>query len=157
MIIQYSDDIRDSFEVVVRDITRRMREADYKELSATCGYPSVDSYADAAMIYPGPKFAALAGNKPVGVGGISEFYPNVGSLWMWATDDFSLVAKSATKQAKKTINQFFESGGHRLQCYAMCTHTNAHRWLELLGLELEHVVKGMGKGREDFYLYSKVI
>lgn len=157
MIIEYHEDIHDKFKKIVTDVTVNMRETDYLELSALVDNPTPQYFVESVMYYPYRKFVALHEGKGAAVGGISKWYSGNGVLWLWGTNDFPKVAKSATREAKRTMDRFFDEGGHRLECLSMATHSNVHRWLEFLGLELEHVKKSCGKNREDFYLYSKVI
>lgn len=157
MIIEYHPAIHKEFEYAVRDIASRMRKADWDEMSAMQDKPTIDGFTDSAMYCPGRKFIVTQNKRAEVIGGVAEWYKGVGIVWLWGTDEFNMVAKSATKTAKTAIDDFFKGGGHRVECLSAATHSNVHRWLEVLGLELEHVKKSCGKNKEDFYLYSKVI
>jgi RimJ/RimL family protein N-acetyltransferase len=47
-----------------------------------------------------------------------------------------------------------QAGYHRGEAYVLAENTDSRRWIELLGGEIEAVLKGFGRNREDFLLYT---
>lgn len=80
-------------------------------------------------------------------------WPGVWGVWMFATDRFPEIGLFTTKFIKKNIISALIPVAHRAQCYSAESHTEAHKWLEVLGARKEAVLKDYGKEGQTFYLY----
>jgi len=64
-------------------------------------------------------------------------------------------AGALTKYAIRNMRPaLYRSGALRVDCMSLATHTDARRWLELLGLRPEKTLDNWGKAGESFVLYS---
>jgi len=46
------------------------------------------------------------------------------------------------------------AGYHRGEAYVLAANTDSRRWVEMLGGEVESLLKGYGREREDYLLYA---
>lgn len=138
-------------------VIERMRDWDRREVFAT----RFDD--DETALLREMSVGALHGQQawiagrddcPVAVYGHLPLWPGVWSMWLVATDNFRSIGKSMTRQVRDVIlPALFGAGAHRLECRSMEGHSDAHRWLELLGARREATHRGYGRGGEDFHLY----
>lgn len=136
-------------------VAANMRQKDREEIYATRWTDSPIDLAEDVMQAPGPKWTAWADALPIAVCGAAVMWPNVWSVYAFGTDDFRRVALHLTEHIRKVmIPGLVIVGAHRAECRALLTHTEAHRWLELLGARREADLPGYGRNGEDFALYG---
>lgn len=141
-------------------VALRMREADFRELSALSWAQSREDLADGlAQRYAAQEGAIVAahGAEPVAVGALVEHRPNVVTLAFFATDTLPKIGGPLTRFIR---NRLFKpvktAGAHRIEAVSMVGHHAAHRWIEALGLTLEAVCHGYGRGGEDYLQFAWV-
>lgn len=72
----------------------------------------------------------------------------------FGTPRFNEVGVAMTRQARVLIAAAISSGRtHRIQACSAAFDTDAHRWLERLGFEVESTLRQCGKHREDFLMF----
>lgn len=137
-------------------IAERMREIDWREVSATAWHDSRAAFAAECLRWPGPKFVVRTGAEvPVVMGGLALHTPGVATAWAVGTDNWRRVAVEATRYARQAVEQLLADGVvHRVQALSAVFHEPSHRWLRLCGLRRESTVVAYGRNREDFYMYA---
>lgn len=135
-------------------VAQRMRDADRREVYATRWSDRPEDLARDTMIC-GDFSWILGTDVPVAAIGAYAMWPNVWSVWMFATDDFPQIRLSATRFVRHgMIPALVESGAHRAECRSLADHAEAHAWLELLGAKKEGSPHfKFGKNGEDFCTY----
>ena len=134
-----------------------MREPDYLEFSAVSAATSRVALAeDLANRLSGAGLVGYSGDDPVCVGVVVVSRPNVVSLGFFATDRFPEIGLGITRYIKNTLfPKLRDAGIHRIEAVSMSTHTEAHRWLEALGLSQETgEMRGFGKNGESFIQFA---
>ena len=134
-------------------VAERMRPWDKKEIYATRW--NEDPAELARQCCATGDFGWVAGiERPIAAVGAVPVHPNVWSVWCFATDEFPRIALSLTRYVKKAmIPALVESGAHRAACASIEGHTDAQKWLELLGARRECTHRALGKNGEDFHVY----
>lgn len=139
----------------LRHIAHNMRAWDRREIFATRIDDSADALADEAM-HLGP-IAWVAGRaEPIAAFGCAPMWNGVWSMWLFATDNFGQIGFSVTKLIVRTIVPMMkDAGAHRLEARSMEGHTDAQRWLEVIGAKREGgPLKGYGRDGQDFHVYT---
>lgn len=103
-------------------------------------------------------FTVFADPGPVAVGGMLLHRPNVATLLFFATDDFGgKVAADFTRFVKQRLFPgYIAKGVHRIECQSLDGYEEVHRWLGVLGLEREALLRRFGRGGEDYVQFAKV-
>ncbi|WP_146071428.1 hypothetical protein [Bosea lathyri] len=139
-------------------VASRMRERDQHEFMATSYARTSDELAqDMVRRYAGLPGAicALDGTDPVAIGAMIEARPNVLTLLFFATNEMPRIAISLTSFiTKRLFPPQREAGVHRIECVSIIDHTDAHRWIKILGLKQEATMPGYGKGGETFFQFA---
>lgn len=145
--------VKASFPDII-EVCINLREDDLAEVMSTRW--NNDPFELAADLYrsPGGKFAVIHDDNPVCILGVATSTPGVGQGWLVGTDQIGLAGVEVAKAAKRIIATLFENDVHRIQCYSASFHTQAHKWLELIGFQKESVMKSFGKDGTDFYCYA---
>ena len=141
-------------------VTRNLREWDRRELFATRFDDDPDRLAMDVMGW-GPVGWVAGGvvdgrEKASAVVGATELWPGMWSVGMFATDDFPKIGLGLTRFVKRRmIPLIVQQGIRRGECKSIEGHTEAHRWLEVLGARRDGAaLRGYGKGGEPFYTYA---
>jgi hypothetical protein len=148
-------ELRDSTLEALAYICANLRERDKQEIFALRWEDNhmqlaADTFACGAL----QQIAFLDG-EPVAVVGAHPMWPGVWSVFAFGTDKWSKVVLALTRYVRTFIIPALYNGGcRRAQCFALETHTDARRWLELLGATAEVVLPDFGKDGETFVLYS---
>lgn len=139
----------------VERIVANMREIDMREISAT--QISMDGFVDQVMALSG--FAFVAGRDvPIAVIGAAPLWPGVWSAFCFGTADFEKCGGTLTKfYMRYMVPTLRQAGAHRIECASIADHETAHQWLRVLGFSYEGVMRGYGKGGEDFYRFAQVM
>ena len=132
-------------------VARRMRAADVEEIEPLIS--SAEDLALRASLSAYGKVASFNG-KPVSVFGASETVPSCWQVFMFATDDWSLVSGTVTKHIKRTMSRYlYDMGANRLECRALDTHTDAHAWLKFLGAKKESEIEEYGANARTYFMF----
>lgn len=95
--------------------------------------------------------------RPAGIVGVSPMWAGVWTAYSFGTEDWRSVARPMTKYALRVLKPFIEQrGAHRLQCESRVDHTDAHRWLTMLGAEPDGLLRSYGRDGSDYIMFSWV-
>ena len=138
----------------VLHVARNMRDWDRREIFATRPDDDVEVLAHAALNCG--RIAWVSGlDEPIAAFGCAPMWPGVYSMWLFATDDFHQIRFSVTKLIVRTIvPMMIDAGAHRLEARSMEGHTDAQRWLEVIGARREATLAGYGREAQDFHVYA---
>jgi len=140
--------------VDVRYIVDRMRERDRQELFALRWDDSAEDLAEAVMSWGEFSWVAGLGNEPIAAIGATLIHPGNWQVWAFGTDRWPEIALSLTRHVRRVMTPaLLESGMLRSECKTLDIHTNAHRWLEVLGAEKESENPNYGRNGETFFTY----
>lgn len=136
-------------------VVRNLRERDRQEIFA-CEYGEdpVD-FSRRVCSYGAFQWGAYVGGQPVAVIGAVPKWPRVWQVFAFGTDDWLKVVLTLTRHARRfMVPAIWRSGGHRIECAAMETHTDSRRWLERsFGARPEVLLANYGKNGENFVNY----
>ncbi len=145
----------------IRYVALQMRDSDYAEFSAL--YPAEDRTALAEQIaarFEGRTdvIVALSEGEPVAIGAPIETRPNVITLLFFATDKLPEIGGALTRFIlQRLFPPLIEAGVHRIEAVSLDGHTEAHRWIEALGLKQEgSPMLGYGKNKETYLQFAWV-
>ncbi len=147
---------------LVRQVALNMRDRDYKEFSAVSFAQNREELADAMAERYGERLDVMVGclddMTPVCVGAAVMARPNVVTLLFFATKDFKKIALPATRFIKKQfLARLVATGVHRIEAVSLAGYSEAHKWLEALGLKQEtQAMLDYGKNREAFTQFAWV-
>lgn len=137
-----------------------MRDRDFREFSATSHATTREELAEVMVARYGGRADVLCGfceGVPTTIGAAVEVWPGVISVLFFATDDFPRISIGLTCFLKRElVPSFLEAGVRRIQAISIEGHEDAHRWLQVLGLEKEAVFPCFGKGGETFIQFALV-
>jgi hypothetical protein len=135
-------------------VAKNMREWDAREIYATMWEDSPEWLVGYCMAHPSHGFVC-GDSEPIAVIGAVPLWPNVFSMYMFATDKFHNISLPLTKWAKRVYFPALKDiGVARLQCHTMEGHVEAQKWLEFLGGSRESTHLSYGRNGETFHLYS---
>lgn len=141
-------------------VASNMRQNDVDEFLAVS--PATTREALAALLldrYGGHPSAIVASKDgtPICVGAGIEARPNVVTLLFFATPRFSEVAIDVTRFITRNLFPRYRAAGvHRIEAVSIECYAEAHRWIEMLGLQREAVLRGFGKNGETFHQFAWV-
>lgn len=139
-------------------VARNMRKADEKEFLALSF--AEDRYELIEMLtklYGNSTIAIGAADDagPIAVGAMVEARPNVSTLMFFATERFPHIALPLTRFIRQRLFPLYRGRGtHRIECVSIDGYDAAHRWIEILGLKREAVLRGFGKRGEAFHQFA---
>ena len=141
-------------------VARYMRRQDFLEFRAVSHADTREEMAESLTqrfgAYPGT-LAIYDGSAPVAIGAMLQARPNVATLLFFATPEFPRVALGTTRFIRQRLFPMAKKGGvHRIECVSIDGYTEAHRWIEILGLHQEAVLPGYGKRGEAFRQFAWV-
>lgn len=142
---------------MVWDVAYRMRDVDYDELAAISFAQDRRELADnlSVSIHSHPRMFVCSDERPAVVVGWSMTRPGVGQVGMFATEEFRKIAAGVnrfiTHELMLDINRY---NLHRLECFSLGSHVEAHSWLEWLGLSKEAEHESYGRNGEKFVSFA---
>jgi hypothetical protein len=107
-----------------------------------------------ALAKSGPSWAVRLDGKLVAVGGHTPIWAGRTVLWGYLGADCGLALPTMTKRIRREV-QALTVEFPRIEAYADRNHEPSNRWLRLLGLKKEGVMRKFANGR-DYVLYAKV-
>lgn len=144
----------------VRLVASQMRERDVTEFLATSFATTREELASeltSRFTVLGGAICASDDAGPVAIGATIEARPNVLTLSFFANDRFPEIAIELTSFIRQRLFPAQRrAGAHRIECVSIDTYTDAHRWIEILGLTQESVLPGYGRGGETFLQFAWV-
>jgi hypothetical protein len=140
----------------IMSVAAAMRERDFQEFCAAAHYTHRSAIGRAADERRRDLICASR-DEPIAVGGVILTRPNVGSLIFFATDQFPEIATGLTRWITRELFPRCRAAGvHRIDCVSIDGYEQTHRWIELLGLKREGVLRKFGRGGEDFHQFAWV-
>ena len=136
----------------VLSVAVRMRAADRSEIFATRFDEDAAALTDDLLAGDpvGAVIAATDGTAVAAIGG-TEMWPGLWALWMFATDRWPEVARSATRFARDDLWPALRALGlRRGECRSAASHVLAHRWIRHLGGIQESIHPAFGKDGQTF-------
>jgi len=139
-------------------IATRMRERDWIEMAALRFAPSREAFAGDAVeaAKRGPAAVIALDGAPVVIGGISIAHPGLGVFWMWATDEFRRVVKTAARIGRIFKASVHKAGVHRIQAISRADYHDAHQWIRFFGLREEARLRAYGADGADYIVFAEV-
>jgi hypothetical protein len=137
------------------------RPRDRQEFGAATGIRQPDELAQ----WMGERYGSLDGlltasddeGELICVGGAIHVRPGTCALLFYATDSFEEIALSMTRFIKRQYFPQLEAGGyHRIECVTSAAYPEMQKWLEILGMKREGLLRAYGAGGEDFVQYARV-
>lgn len=97
-------------------------------------------------------WVAWQNEKPAAVIGATETHPGCWQVFCFGTDEFPKVALALTRFVRRTMLPvlFGELGARRLEADSLCSHTEAHRWLEGFGAKRESIKEAYSEAGDYF-------
>jgi len=118
----------------VRYVAANMRAADAEEIWPLRFDKTPEGLATVVM--SDPTYCWLVAlERPIAVFGMFQVRPKAWTAFAFGTDEFSRVAGEMTKFLCRKVRPhlFGELGAQRVEAWSHANHTEAHKWLELLG------------------------
>lgn len=138
----------------VLHVAERMRPEDRREIFGTRWTDSNEDLARDVMRCGAFCWVAWTNDWPVAVFGAFPLHPGVWTVFLFATDDFRKIAFSLTKYVRRVmIPSLVKTGAHRAECRSIEGHTDAQRWLGMLGAKPEGFEAGYGRNGENYIKY----
>jgi hypothetical protein len=137
-------------------IVKHLRPRDRREIFALRWDDDEDQLIDDLLKVAGDlwRLWSLDG-EPVAVNGVVPVRPGVVIAGAFGTSKWRATLKEMTRWSRDfVIPALKKSNFHRGEAYVLATNTDSRRWIELLGGEVECLLKGYGRQREDFLLYA---
>lgn len=139
-------------------VAARMRDRDVVEFLATStavDRPDLAMQLTRRYGQSNELIVARYDGEAVAIGGLIQHRPNVATLLFFATDAFPAVALGLTRFiTRRLFPEVKAVGTHRIECVSHAEHTDAHRWIELLGLRREAEFKRFGRSGETFLQFA---
>lgn len=136
-----------------------MRDEDYRETSDLTYAKTKEAMAHQILNQGGESYT-ICNRKgdPVLIGGTYYDNPNVGIIWLFATDEISKRDWwVTTKFIKELIEVMFENGtAHRIQALSIGWRKVAQKWLEKIGLVKEGHLRGFARNGYDVLIFGKI-
>lgn len=136
-----------------------MREDDYRETSDLTFAKTKEAMARVILNQNGESYTICnrKGN-PVLIGGTYYDNPNVGIIWLFATDEISKRDWWVTTTfITQLIEVMFKDGSaHRIQALSIGWREVAHKWLQKIGLVKEGHLKGFAENGYDVLIFGKI-
>jgi hypothetical protein len=144
----------------VLSVASRMRASDRAEVYALM-WPGLDTPAQLAMeVFRLSRHGATIhtpDGEPQAALGLVPVWPGVYSAWMFATDRWPEVWRSAVRYARHVMTPEAEAAGlWRAQCHSGAGHASAHRFLAALGFRPEGAPVPYGRAREPFQPWARI-
>lgn len=137
-------------------IVRRLRPRDRREIFALRWNDDEDPFVAEVFATAGELWRMWSiDSEPVAVNGVVPVRPGVVIAGAFGTKRWRSIVKPMTRWSLDYVIPILKQAGyHRGEAYVLAENTDSRRWIELLGGEVEAVLKGFGRGREDFLLYA---
>lgn len=138
-------------------VALNMRAADAQEIFA-CRWeedPAALALELTAAVRACGRAWSAGRDRPVAVFGAVEIWPGRWSAMMFATDEWTTVARPVTRFVRdEAIPLLVGLGCRRCEVRSMASHHAAHRWLVHLGARSEGLHPDEGRNHEAFITYA---
>ena len=141
-------------------VCTNMREDDFNETSSLTYAKTREAMAVTIMNQGGESYTILnRKDKPVLIGGTYYTHPNLGTIWLFATDEITNRDWWVTTYFMKNLIEimFNNETAHRVQAYSIGWRKVAHKWLQKsLGLVKEGHLRGFAANGYDVLIFGKI-
>lgn len=142
-----------------RHIARNLRPRDRQEV--LCSLPddmTLDAWVDAMMAnQDADRWMVCAGVEPVAMCGVTPSpLRHVATSWAVGTDRKLEAGASLMRTAIEGHRIWEARGIRRFSCLCLDTPEESSAWLERLGYQREGVLRGMGRGGENFIQWGRI-
>ena len=139
----------------IRHIVANLRERDRREIFALRWDDDENSLVREVCHVAGELWRMWSWDQePAAVAGMVPIRPGVVIGGAFGTHLWPRVVKSVTQWGIYSIVPILKSAGyHRLEVYVLAENTDSRRWIELMGGEVEALLRGFGRKREDYLIY----
>jgi hypothetical protein len=135
-------------------IASTMRDSDRAEIYATRFGEDPFDVARVAMLSQHKYVYRQPAGPLVAAFGALQLWPGVWSIWLFAND---LWTPSAARRVIRFVRGMLSTERfHRVECRSLATHSDAHGFIQALGLRPECVLHAYGRGQEDFVVFSRL-
>jgi hypothetical protein len=135
-------------------IAHNLRARDREELFATRYGDDPAGIARDAVHTGAFRWGVYHDGTPIAAVGAMPRWPRVWSAWAYGTDDWPLGVRAVTKHVRNfMLPALYNAGAIRVDALSLASHTDARRWLELLGANAEFTLDNWGKNGETFVSY----
>jgi hypothetical protein len=137
-----------------------MRPRDREEFMAVSPFTEFSDLVEGLVLRYGEHHNVVVAHgdeRPIAVGGLIHHRPHVGTLLFFATDELPQIGAELTRFIKQRLFPGYTlAGTHRIECASISGYHSTHRWLEVLGLSEECVMRKYGRDGQDFVQYAWV-
>lgn len=139
----------------ITHIVRNLRERDRREIFALRWDDDEDKLIDELSRGAGAMWKVWSWDQePVAMNGVFPVRPGVVIAGAFGTPNWKYTLRAMTRWAHEFIIPALRKANyHRGEAYVLASNTDSRRWIESLGGEVEALLKGFGREREDFLLY----
>jgi hypothetical protein len=133
-----------------------MRDMDAREIYALRWVDDPERLAAEVLDLGGPSYICTARDgEPVYAFGLTPHRPGVWTIWGFSTDRWPEVIKPVSRFIRKVIvPSILGPLAHRVECVTIAEKIAGHKWLKWIGAEHEATLRGYGRNREDYFLFT---
>jgi hypothetical protein len=137
-------------------IVRNLRPRDRVEIFSLRWNDDEDQLVREVCAFAGDLWRLwLLDGEPVAVNGVIPVRPGVVIAGAFGTKKWRQIVKPMTRWSLEFVIPVLKASNyHRGEAYVLASNSDSRRWIELLGGEVETLLKGYGRQREDFLLYA---
>lgn len=139
----------------LRHIVANLRERDRREIFALRWDDDEESLVGELAHVAGELWRMWSwDHEPVAVAGMVPTRPGVVIGGAFGTHLWPRAVRSITHWGIHSIVPILKAANyHRLEVYVLADNTDSRRWIELMGGEVESLLRGFGRNREDYLIY----
>lgn len=136
-------------------VARNMREDDMREVVADSRIRTPEAIAAVCMMLPCTVYVAKdRDGTPVAVGGVARNEPLFAQAWLFGTKHISRCKLEIAKLVHSLTADAVRDG-LTVQARSAAFHTQAHKWLRVLGFRQVAVLENYGMSGEDFVVFRQ--
>jgi hypothetical protein len=115
----------------------------------------------AAMLFQavgkqGCAWQAKLNGRPAACLGVFENFPGNWQIFSFGTEDYQKVVTGFLPSYRAAESYALDRGMHRLECRSLSSHKEAHGFLRAMGFDVEAVLRGYGRNRQDYVLFRRL-
>jgi len=107
------------------------------------------------LAVPGLSWTALAGDTPVGAGGVLPIWPGRALAWALVGTLPKTAWTAVTRQALAVLQHAHAQGHGRIEAHVDAAFANGVRWARLLGFAPEGLMRRFTADGRDHLLYAR--
>ncbi len=140
----------------ITHIVRNLRARDRAEIFALRWHDDEDALIDEIATIAHDMWKIWSWHsEPVAMNGVVPLRPGVVMACAFGTDQWRHTIRAMTHWSREWVIPALQLAHyHRGEAQVLASNTDSRRWIESLGGEVECLLKGYGKHREDYLLYA---